>query len=266
MGDKMEHTKKKVVATIEARMTSSRLPGKVLMEYCNISNLEHIVARLRRSKYIDEVVVATTVNDTDMPVVELCEKIGCQYYRGSEDDVLVRVLEAAKSVEADIIVEITGDCPVIDWRHIDYLIEKYLESNYDYISNTIERTFPRGFDTQVFSVSVLEKVKELTKSPVDREHVSLYIYTNPDKFKLCNWEAEGLMKHPELGITLDNNDDYELIKDIYERLYWKDNDFSAEDVVNLLLSDKSLYSRAQDRHRKDPLIEQKEWEVRHGEI
>ena len=262
----MEYKQKKVVATIEARMTSSRLPGKVLMEYCGIPNLEHIIRRLRRSEYIDEVVVATTTNDTDMPIVELCERIDCKYYRGSEEDVLARVLETAKSVDGDIIVEITGDCPVIDWRHVDYLVKQYLGSDYDYISNTIERTLPRGFDTQVFSVNVLERVEALTKSPVDREHVSLYIYTNPDKFKICNWVAEDVMKHPELGITLDNYDDYELIKDIYESLYWEDNDFSAEDVVNLLLSDNILYTRAQDRHRKDPFIEQKEWKTNNEKI
>lgn len=251
---------KKIVATIEARMTSSRLPGKVMMEYCNISNLEHIIRRLKTSKYLDEVVVATTNNRTDEPITNLCEKIGCKYYRGSEEDVLLRVLDAAKSVSADVIVEITGDCPVIDWRHVDLLIEKYFEIGCDYVSNTIERTFPRGFDTQVFSVGVLERVNCLTSSPVDHEHVSLYIYTNPDKFKLYNWKAEDFMNHPELGITLDTREDYELIKEIYERLYPINNDFSAEDVVKLLLSDKVLYNKAQDRDRKNPFKEQKDWE------
>ena len=251
---------KKIVATIEARMTSSRLPGKVMMEYCNISNLEHIINRLKRSKYLDDVVVATTGNIEDEPIIDLCKKIGCSYYRGSEDDVLLRVLEAAKSVNSNIIVEITGDCPVIDWRHVDFLIEKYFEIGCDYASNTIERTFPRGFDTQIFSVDVLERVNNLTSSPVDHEHVSLYIYTNPDKFELYNWKAEGLMNHPELGITLDNINDYNLISEIYERLYPVNNDFSAEDVVELLLSDKTLYDKAQDSKRKDPFKEQKEWE------
>ena len=147
---------KKICATIEARMTSSRLPGKVLMNFCGKTNLEHIVERLKRSKYIDEVVVATTINKEDDSIVELCNNIGCKYYRGSEDDVLLRVLEATKSISAEIIVEITGDCPVIDWRHTDILIEKFFSAKYDYVSNIIERSFPRGFDVQVFPVTVLE--------------------------------------------------------------------------------------------------------------
>lgn len=254
----------KKVATIEARMTSSRLPGKVMMEYCGKSNLEHIIERLKRSSLLDDVVVATTTNKEDDEIVKLCEKIGCSYYRGSEEDVLLRVLEAARSVKADIIVEITGDCPVVDWRYVDYLIEKYIETGCDYASNTIERTFPRGFDVQVFSVDTLEKVNTMTDSPVDHEHVSLYIYSNPDKFKLYNWSAEGSVNHPEIGVTLDNRNDYELISEIYERLYPKDQDFSSEDVVKLILSDKALYQKAQDRDRKDPLKEQREWEEKNA--
>lgn len=241
---------KKIVATIEARMTSSRLPGKVLMEFCGKSNLEHIVERLRRSHYIDEVVVATTTNEQDAPVVELCKKIGCEFYRGSEDDVLVRVLDAAKSVNADMIVEITGDCPVIDWRHADYLIEHFFDGSYDYASNVVERTFPRGFDTQVFPVEVLERVNQLTKDPTDHEHVSLYIYRHPEIFRLYNWKAPVEVNHPEMEITLDTKEDYELIKEIYEKLYPDNKDFSCEEVVHLLLKEPNMLLRVKEIKRK----------------
>lgn len=256
-------SREKIVATIEARMTSSRLPGKVLMEYCGKSNLQHIIERLRRSKLIDEVVVATTVNEQDNPIVELCEEIGCKYYRGSQDDVLLRVLESAKSVDADIIVEITGDCPVIDWRHVDKLIEMFFSGEYDYAANILKRTFPRGFDAQVFPVEILEEVNKASKNPVDHEHVSLYIYTHPEKYKLLNWEAEEKMNHPEFEITLDTKEDYEFIKQIYKILYPKNPDFSGQDVVELLIKQPEMIKKLENTHRKDPFKEQKDWEENH---
>lgn len=241
---------KKIVATIEARMTSSRLPGKVLMDFCGKPDLQHIIERLRRSKYVDEVVVATTVNKEDDPVIELCNTLDCRYFRGSEEDVLQRVLDAAKSVNADILVEITGDCPVIDWRHVDFLVEQFFKGNYDYAANILERTFPRGFDTQVYPVKVLEKVNELTKDPTDHEHVSLYIYRHPEIFKLYNWVAPKEVYHPEFEITLDTREDYELIKTIYEELYEEKPDFSCEDVVSLLLEKPQLLDIVKDIQRK----------------
>lgn len=226
---------KKVVATIEARMTSSRLPGKVLKKFCGIPDLQHIIERLRRSKYIDDIVVATTTNDTDNPVVELCNKIKCHYFRGSEDDVLLRVLDAAKSVNADIIVEITGDCPLVDWRHADYLIEQLFERKCDYVSNCMERTFSDGFDTQVFPVSVLDEVNRITQSALDHEHVSLYIYRHPEKYKLWNWHAPEHLNHPELEVTLDTIEDYNCICKIFDALYPKEKDFTCEMVMQFLL-------------------------------
>lgn len=260
----MYKNKGKICATIEARMTSSRLPGKVLMEFCGKSDLEHIIERLRRSKYVDEVVVATTINFQDDLIVELCEKIGCKYYRGSEEDVLLRVLEASKSINADYIVEVTGDCPVIDWRHIDNLIEMFFSGEYDYASNTIERSFPRGFDSQIFPAEILEEVNEITKNPVDHEHVSIYIYTHPKKYRLLNWKADDKINHPEFEITLDTKADYEFIKKIYENLYPSNNDFSAEDVVELLLNNQEFTKILNNTHRKDPFIEEREWEEKHG--
>lgn len=266
----MYKNKGKICATIEARMTSSRLPGKVLMDFCGKPDLLHIIERLKRSKYLDEVLVATTTNKEDDPIVELCERVGCKYYRGSEDDVLLRVLESAESVDADCIVEITGDCPVIDWRHVDHLIEMFYSGEYDYASNSTEsidangRSFPVGFNVKIFTTKILKKVNELTKSPVDHEHVSLYIYTHPEKYRLLYWNAEGKMNHPELEITLDTKEDYEFIKAIYERLYTVNQDFSAEDVVDLLLENPELCNLLQGTRRKDPFKQQKDWEENHG--
>ncbi|MGE5370813.1 MAG: cytidylyltransferase domain-containing protein [Solirubrobacterales bacterium] len=242
----------KIVATIEARMTSSRLPGKVLMDLAGKPSLQQIVERLKRSRYLDDVVVATTVNATDDPIVELCREIGCTYYRGSEEDVLLRVLKAAKSAKADIIVEITGDCPVIDWRHVDYLIEMFYSGTYDYAANIIERTFPRGFDTQVFPVAVLDRVNQLTDDQQDHEHVSLYIYHHPETFRLVNWTAPPDLHHPEMEITLDTLEDYRLIQAIYDELYPGNPDFSAGDVVGLLLRKPELLEIISNVRRKTP--------------
>lgn len=232
----------KICATIEARMTSSRLPGKVLLPLAGKPSLQRIVERVGRSRYVDEVVVATTVNAQDDEIAVLCGRIGCGCYRGSEEDVLLRVLEAAKSVQADLIVEITGDCPVIDWRHIDSLIEKFMEQPCDYASNIGDCGFPVGFEVQVFPVKVLDRVNRLTANPVDHEHVSLYIYSHPELFRILYWKAEGDMRRPELEITLDTRQDYEFISQIYEELYIKNPDFSALEVVKLLDENPGLLS------------------------
>jgi spore coat polysaccharide biosynthesis protein SpsF len=129
-------------------MTSSRLPGKVLLPLGGKPVLQNIIERLRRSKYIDSVIVATTTNEADNPIIELCQSLNCSYYRGSEDDVLSRVLEAAKEFATDIVVEVTADCVMIDPKFIDEMIEQL--EGYDYISNVIRRHFPRGCDAQVF--------------------------------------------------------------------------------------------------------------------
>ena len=242
--------RQKIVATIEARMTSSRLPGKVLLDLCGKPALQHIVERLRRSRYVDEVVVATTERPTDEPVEKLCRQIGCACFRGSEDDVLNRVLEAAKSVKGDLIVEITGDCPVIDWRHVDQMIEEFYSGDLDYVANIGPQAFPVGFEVQVFPVAVLDEVNRLTQNPVDHEHVSLYIYSHPEKFRLKYVPAGPELFHPEIEVTLDTAEDYQLIQAIYQSLYPKDADFSAADVIRLLLANPAILQGIQDVKRK----------------
>ena len=240
----------KIVATIEARMTSSRLPGKILLDLAGKPALQHIVERLRRSRYVDEVVVATTDQHTDDPVEKLCRQIGCVCFRGSEDDVLARVLTAAQSVNGYLIVEITGDCPVIDWRHVDQLIAEFYSGEYDYVANNGPRSFPVGFEVQVFPVAVLEKVNQLTKNPVDREHVSLYIYAHPEKFRLHYVSPSPELFYPDLEITLDTDADYQLILAIYNNLYPSNEDFSAIDVIRLLLEYPDLRKLTNNVKRK----------------
>ncbi len=243
---------KKIVATIEARITSTRLPGKVVLPLMGEPVLSRLIDRLQRSQYIDEIVLATTTNTPDDALVELAKQKGVKYWRGSEDNVLERVLQAAQSVEADLIVEITGDCPLIDWRHTDHLIDLFSTGKYDYVANNVERTFPRGLDVQVFPVAILEEVNRLTQDPVDQENVSIYIYTHPEKYRIANWAAEGHMRRPDIRITLDTKEDYMLINTIFEKLFPSNPDFSAEDVVYLFEQDPTLLDINKEVKQKNP--------------
>ncbi len=231
---------KKYIATIEARMTSSRLPGKVLMEACGKPLLQHLIEREKRCTEVDDVVVATTINKEDDPIVELCEHIGCSYYRGSENDVLGRVLNTAKEFEADVIVETTGDNPCIDWRQMDYLIRFYRNNNYDFVTNMMEQSFAEGFEFRIFSTEMLEYVNDISDDPLDREHVAIYFPKHPETFKCYNWRARGREYRPDLQVTLDEMGDYLLIKNVFEALYPLNNDFQYMDVVGYLSKHKDV--------------------------
>lgn len=226
--------KRKVVATIEARMESTRLPGKVMVSFVGKPSLELMIERLKRSKTIDQIIVATTRNQADDVIVDLCRKLKVPFYRGSEEDVLKRVVEAGKSVAADVIVRTTGDCPLVDWRLVDRLVKIYLSGDYDYVSNIIQRSFPIGFDVEVFSFKQLQEIEKMTTEQVYREHPPYYFYTNPKKFRLKNWRTRGTMRWPDLRVTLDTQEDYIVLAKIFEKLYPLNSDFSAEDVVELL--------------------------------
>ena len=224
----------KIVATVEARMDSSRLPGKILKDILGKPSLARLVERVKQSKLIQEIIVATTTAPNDEMTVEACRRIGVKTFRGSSEDVLDRVLKAAKANQADLIVELTGDCPLLDPEIIDSVIQHYLDNSYDYVSNTLERTFPRGMDTQVFSVKVLDQVSRLTQDPADHEHVSLYIYEHPERYRLGNVPAPPDLRRPELRLTVDTEDDLRLIREIYSRLYPQNPNFSLRDMIQLL--------------------------------
>lgn len=242
----------KIIATIEARMTSTRLPGKVLLPLAGEPALERLIERLKRSKYLDEIVVATTINKTDDPIIELAGKLGVKHFRGSEQDVLKRVLQAAQSVNADIIVEITGDCPLVDWRLVDRGIEEFFQKKVDYASNTIQLSYPIGFDVQVFPTAVLAEVDKLTDDPIDRTHVSYYIYNHPEKYKLHNWQAEKEFFWPSLRLTLDEKADYDFLNIIFKELLRENKDFSAGDIICFLKNNSNLLEINKNVKRKNP--------------
>jgi spore coat polysaccharide biosynthesis protein SpsF len=224
----------KVVAIIEARMRSSRLPGKVLRPAAGKPMLQLLIERLRRARRLDQIVVATTDNPMDDVIEQLARRLGAGCFRGSEEDVLDRVLKAAQSVAADVIVEVTGDCPLADPDVVDRLVGVYLANKYDYVANVLKRTYPDGLDVQVFATVLLAEVASLTQDSADREHVSLYIYEHPERYKLHNVESDLAEKYWDVRLTLDTPEDYELIAAIYDELYPKNPAFTLKDVLHLL--------------------------------
>lgn len=229
-------------------MSSSRLPGKVLMEINGKPVLQILADRLSKSKYINETVVATTINPSDDKIEELCRKINLKCFRGSEEDVLGRVVGAAESAGADVIVEITGDCPLIDPEVVDYVAGEFLENypeldfvtNIGYIENQ-KREIPIGMDVRVFSYKELKHISLVTDDSEDREHVSLYFFrAGKDKYKLRNLEIPDKWKRGyNVRLTLDTKEDFEVIKLIYEELSNLNPDFSLEDILNF--TDKNMH-------------------------
>jgi len=236
----------KTAAIIQARMRSTRLPGKVLLPILGRPMLELMIERLRRVSALDEIIVATTVDPTCNPIEDLAQHLGVACYRGSEDDVLDRVLRAARAFHVDLIVEVTGDCPLIDPETITGVIRCFNSNQVDYCSNILERTYPRGMDVQVFPVAVLAEVAEITKDPADREHVSLYIYQHPERYRLLNM-ASGLQPEAaDLRLTVDTPGDFDLVSRVFERLYPRNPAFGLADI--LALFDRSPELRGINRN------------------
>jgi spore coat polysaccharide biosynthesis protein SpsF len=228
----------KIVATIEARMTSSRLPGKVLMPADGVPMLKHLVTRLKAVESIQTIMLATSINKTDDPLVEFAKKENINYYRGSEDDVMLRVIEAAESVNADIVVEITGDCPIIDPQIVEQTIRMFKAHNADYVSNAHIRSYPDGMDTQVFRLEILKRSASMTDDSLDHEHVTLHIRNHPEIFSHVHLIAPPELHWPELGLTLDEKNDYNLLRKIIEHFGGTNRFFSCLDTIRLLRKNK----------------------------
>lgn len=227
---------KKVVAIIQARMASTRLPGKVLMDIAGKPMLWHVIERVKRCKKIDSIVVATTSREEDKAVIELARKCGVETFAGSEEDVLDRYYQAAKKFDADPIVRITADCPVIDPQIVDEVIKEYTEGGYDVCSLSGE--FPDGLDVGICSFKALEDTWRNAKLPSEREHVGTYMWKHPEKFKLGKY-----VKFDNLGHyrwTVDEERDLRFIREIFSRLYKPEEVFLTGDILNLLEREPDL--------------------------
>jgi spore coat polysaccharide biosynthesis protein SpsF len=225
----------KIVATIEARMTSTRLPGKVLLPVLGKPMLHYLIQRLRAAPSIQAIVLATTTNATDDALAGFAEEEGVLVYRGSEDDVMGRVIGAGEAAGGDVIVEITGDCPIIDPDIVEQAIRMFRQNaGAAYVSNGHIRSYPDGMDTQVFRLETLKRSAAMTNAPLDREHVTLHIRNHPELFRAVHMVAPPSLHWPELGLTLDEPADYRLLSKIIETLAPANPLFSCLDTLRLL--------------------------------
>ena len=223
-------------------MTSTRLPGKIMKEVMGKSLLEYQIERMKRVKSADEIVIATTWGDADRVIVDYCDRLSIHYFRGSEQDVLSRYYEAAKASDADVVVRLTSDCPLIDPSIVERVLKYYSDhsAEYDYVSNCLIRTYPRGMDTEVFPVRVLEEGYREATDPQDREHVTSFFYRHAQRYRLSNVAySRDCSRH---RWTVDTEKDFLLIKQILEILYPEKPNFSMEDVLDLIDRDPSLFS------------------------
>ncbi|WP_408955692.1 cytidylyltransferase domain-containing protein [Natroniella sp. ANB-PHB2] len=230
----------RVVAIVQARMGSSRLPGKVAKELIDKPMLAHTIDRLKAAKELDKIVLATSIKEADDKVVEIAESEGVDHYRGSEADVLSRYIGAAKEYNADIVVRITGDCPLVDPVTIDEVVSEFQSSDLDYMRL---KGYPRGFGTEVCSVDTLLKVEQAVNDDIKdnpyREHVTLYIYRHPEKFKIGIKEASSEFNR-DYRLCVDEEDDFTLIKEIYKRLYQEGEIINIRNVIKLLDENPNL--------------------------
>ena len=222
---------RKITCIIQARMDSTRLPNKVLKEIENIPMISHIINRVKKSKNVEQIVLATTNKKTDKVLLEIAKKLKIIDFAGDKDDVLGRFFNAATLFTADPIIRITGDCPLIDPNLLDDMIQTFLKNNYDYVSNTIERTFPDGLDIEIFSFNALKKAHQEAKWTSEREHVTPYIVKNKDLFNVYNYKnKEDLSK---LRLCVDEEKDLLLIKQIFQEMR-PELFFSTEDIIELI--------------------------------
>ncbi|MDR3400887.1 MAG: glycosyltransferase family protein [Chthoniobacter sp.] len=221
----------KVVAIIQARMGSSRLPGKVLLDLAGEPMLSRVVRRLRRARRIHEVVVATTTESRDDALETFCREHGFACFRGDENDVLDRYYRAAQAHGAGMVVRITSDCPFIEPEIVDRVVTEGDAPDVDYASNIgVPRTFPRGLDTEVMPWRTLDRVWQEDRNPAWREHVTQYIHKRPELFRTRNVCHDTDLSH--LRWTVDTPEDFAFASQVYE--HFGHDDFSWRDVLDVL--------------------------------
>jgi spore coat polysaccharide biosynthesis protein SpsF len=224
----------KVVTVIQARMGSSRLPGKVLMPVAGRTLMSYLVERLRKAARVDELVVATTTHPRDDAIVVFCEAERIGVVRGSEQDVLSRFVVAARATRADVVVRVTADCPLLEPALVDRAVQVFVEGHGrpDYVSNMLPPTWPYGMAVEVFAAETLLIADAEAIDPAEREHVTPFIYRRPERFRI-----ESLVLQPDRSSerwTVDTPEDFELVSRILAELYPRKPGFLLEDVVALL--------------------------------
>lgn len=237
----------KKLVLIQARMTSSRLPGKVLADICGKPSLQHMLERVSCCESVDKIMVATTSNLTDDPVAELCEQLEIETFRGDENDVLGRFLKAAEIESADVIIRLTADCPMIDPALIDELVECYNSGSFDYVSNCNERTYPDGLDVEVFSMLALQEANRKVTSSFCREHVTPYIRGIHNKYEMGEFsimQVKFLTDLSHIRWTVDTLEDLDRVRELVSKL---PENYSWLDALSLATKEPHLLGVSTDR-------------------
>lgn len=219
-----------VVAIVQARFASTRLPGKVLADLAGEPMLARQIERIRRAKRLDQVMIATTTGADDERIVALATRIGCPVHRGSETDVLGRYLEAARRSAADVIVRITADCPLIEPQLIDAVVTRLVDCGADYASNVVERTFPRGLDVEALTLDTLVRIEAAATSSSAREHVTTYLrWECPEQFSIASVTDDE--DNSDLRWTVDSPEDLAYVRQLYERFRLADEPIGYRELI-----------------------------------
>ena len=239
-------------AIVQARMGSTRLPGKVLMKISGRPVLTHIIERLKRAKLLKQIIIATTDQPIDRPIVKILKRMPVKIFRGSQDDVLDRYYQAAKIYKLGTIVRITADCPLIDPQIIDQLLRYYLKNKarFDYLG--LPKNYPEGIDTEVFTFSALRKAWQEAKLPSEREHVTPYLYKHPEIFRLGRMPPGLKGNFSQIHLSVDEDSDLKLVREVFKKLYHPSRIFYTQDVLRLfkkepqlkLIKSEALWKRA----------------------
>jgi spore coat polysaccharide biosynthesis protein SpsF len=236
-----------IVAIVQTRLGSTRLPNKALMELSGKPIIYHVCNRLMKSKFINLIVVATTMNKNDGRLYKWAIQNSLSCFRGDENNVLSRYYFAALEAKADIIVRITGDDPFKDVTIIDNVIEMLIREDLDFACNNFPPTFPEGLDVEVFTFATLKKAFENSIDDFEKEHVTQYFYRNPNFFKIKNFFNENDVSH--LRLTVDTQNDLLLASEIYKRLYENDSYFGLNEILNLAKTETALFEINQKEKR-----------------
>ena len=234
----MTHKNIKVVAIIQARMGSSRLPGKVLKDILGKPMLWHLVKRVQKAKYVDDVVIATTGNKEDDSLEKFAAHNNLGIYRGSENDIVDRFFNGAKKYDSDVVVRVWGDCPLIDPDLIDKVLLEFISGSYDYASNSHPATYPLGMNFEVYSFKSLERIWKETNDMFYRQYPFEYVYANRDSFRALYDNNAVDLSH--IHLTVDYIEDFQLVTGIFENLYSDKKTFHLEDILRFLQTHPAL--------------------------
>lgn len=226
-----------ITVIIQARMGSTRLPGKVMKRLNDRTVLGHVISRCQAIPIINKVVVATTTLEEDRVICDEAMKYGASVYRGSKDNVLSRYYEAANREQSEVIVRITSDCPLLDPKISEEVINFFLNNHYDYVSSGLSNTFPRGLDTEVFTYKALQEAHNRATKEYEFEHVTPYIYQHRDEFRVADYKNTS--DQSQYRLTLDTEEDWKLISKIYNDLY-TGNVFYWNNILDLLVREPEL--------------------------